>query len=169
MQKVFFGIFVIFAAYMAFKSADAVQSIDFRGDNYALSEQYRRSGAEVYMYSPGGENFLRAGKYIQVAHMPKVDMPAEEYRRQFMETVKKAKSFKMVTDHSFFYIEANTLVHSALILEGDEFKLYGYAEIRTEEELRDLGSRGAKTAIARDFEATIAALPEPPSTISTWF
>ena len=169
MKNILIGIVVIFVAYMAFRSADAVQSIDFRGDNYALNDQYRRAGSDVYMYSPGGENFLRAGKYIQVAHLPKVDMPADEYRKQFMENVKIGTNFKMVTDHSFFYIEANTLVHSILILDGDEFKLYGYAEIRSEEEIQALGSGGAKRALAREFEATIAALPEPPSAISTWF
>ncbi len=169
MNKILIGIAVVAVGYFAFKNADAVQSIDFLGDNYTLSEQYRRSGAEVYMYSPNGENFLRAGKYIQVAHLPKVDMPAEEYRRQFLETMKKSKSFRTVTDDSFFYIEANTLVHSMLIQEGDGFKLYGYAEIRTEEELKDLADRGAKPSIAREFEKTIASLPEPPSAISTWF
>lgn len=169
MKNILIGIFVVSVAYLAFSSADAVQSIDFRGDNYALSDQYRRSGSDVYMYSPGGENFLRAGKYIQVARLPAVDIPTEEYRRRFMETSKNFKGFEMVTANSFFYIEANNLVHSTLIQEGDGFALYGYAEIRSEEELRDLGNHGANPEIAREFEKTIAALPDPPSAISTWF
>jgi hypothetical protein len=152
MKKAILALFVVFAAYSAFKNADAVRSIDFRGENYALSEQSRRAGSDVYMYSPGGENFLRAGKYIQVAHLPKVDMAPEEYRRQYMEAMKRTNSFKKLTEHSFFYIEANTLVHSSLVQDEDRFKLYGYAEIRSAEELTGQGTRFGKKAIARSTQ-----------------
>lgn len=169
MKNALLALFVVVATYSAFKNADAVQSIDFRGENYALSEQSRRSGSDVFLYSPGGENALRAGKYIQVAHLPKVEIAPEEYRRQYMEAIKKANSFKNLSEISFFYIEANTLVHSSLVQDGDRFKLYGYAEVRSADELTGSGTRFAKAAMARELEETIRALPEPPMAISTWF
>jgi len=121
------------------------------------------------MYSPGGANFLRAGKYIQVVYLPKVEMPAEEYRRQFTETIKKGDRYKELSENAFFYVEANTSVHSALIQEGDTFKLYGYAEIQSEEQVLNPSSVIAKPAIAEEFERTINRLPPPPSSIQTWF
>lgn len=141
--------------YFAFNQAGAVQSIEFRGETYELSDTSRRSGSTVYMYTPGGANFLRAGKYIQVVHLPRVEMSAEEYRRQYTEIFKRGDSYKKLSEHAFFYVEANTAVHSALIQEGDDFKLYGYAEIKTEEQARSLT---ADPAIAADFEKTISGL-----------
>lgn len=169
MKQVWITIFVVLLAYFAFKRADAVQSIDFRGENYSLSEQYKRSGAAVYMYSPGGENALRAGKYIQVAHLPRVDMPADEYRRQYMETMKQANSFKKLTEKSFFFVEAKTFVHSALIQDGDRFKLYGYAEVQSDKQVGGASGKRARKSIAQEFEQTIDTLPQPPRSISTWF
>ena len=121
------------------------------------------------MYSPGGANFIRAGKYIQVVDLPKVEMSAEEYRRQFNETIKKSDRYKKLSENAFFYVEANNTVHSALILEGDTFKLYGYAEIQSEEQMRDPSSVIAKPAIAEVLERTIRGLPPPPRSIQTWF
>lgn len=168
-KHILFALAIAFLLYSAFKKADAVQNIEFKGENYELSETYRRSGSTVYMYSPGGANFLRAGKYIQVVHLPKVEMSAEEYRRQFTETLKKGDRYKKLSENAFFYVEANTSVHSALIQEGDTFKLYGYAEIQFEEEKRDPSGMTAKPAIAREFEKTISRLPSPPRAIQTWF
>lgn len=168
-KHILFALAIAFILYSAFKKADAVQNIEFQGENYELSETYRRSGSTVYMYSPGGANFLRAGKYIQVVHLPKVEMSAEEYRRQFTETLKKGDRYKKLSENAFFYVEANTSVHSALIQEGDTFKLYGYAEIQSEEEKRDPSGMTAKPAIAREFEKTISRLPSPPRAIQTWF
>ena len=159
---------VAFILYSAFKRADAVQSIEFQGETYELSDTYRRSGSTVYMYSPGGANFLRAGKYIQVVHLPKVEMSAEEYRRQFTEMLKKGDRYEKLSENAFFYVEENSSVHSALIQEGDSFKLYGYAEIQSEEQGRNLSSMTGKPAIARELERTIASLPPPPRTIQTW-
>lgn len=169
MKNVLIAIACIFFAYSALKRADAVQSIDFRGDNYELSDSYQRSGSGVYMYTPNGENFLRAGHYIQVAHLPKVDLPAEEFRRQYMETMGKAASFDRINENYFFYIEANSLVHGALVQEGDRFKLYGYAEILPDGAPQSPSSHRATPAIAQDLEKTIRNLPLPPRTISTWF
>lgn len=168
-KHILFALAIAFILYSAFKKTDAVQSIEFQGENYELSETFRRSGSTVYMYSPGGANFLRAGKYIQVVHLPKVEMSAEEYRRQFTETLKKGDRYKKLSENAFFYVEANTSVHSALIQEGDTFKLYGYAEIQSEEEKRGPGGMTAKPAIAREFEKTISRLPSPPRAIQTWF
>jgi len=165
-KQIFVALVLAFIVYSAFKEADAVQSIEFQGETYELSETYRRSGSTIYMYSPGGANFLRAGKYIQVVHLPKVDMPAEEYRQKFTETLQLGDRYKKLSDNSFFYVEANTSVHSALIQEGDTFKLYGYAEIKTEEQARNLRS---KPKLARAFEKTITTLPPPPSAFWTWF
>ena len=49
-------------------------------------------------------------------------------------------------------------MHSALIEEDGRFKLYGYAEMRSEEELRDPSNRRARREVARDFEETIRAI-----------
>jgi endonuclease YncB( thermonuclease family) len=83
-----------------------------------------------------------------------------------METVKKADRYKKLSENAFFYVEANTSVHSALIQDGDAFKVYGYAEIKSEEQARNLSS---KPAIAREFEKMIRGLPSPPRAIQTWF
>jgi hypothetical protein len=96
-------------------------------------------------------------------------MPAEEFRRQFDETIKRNDRYKKFSENSFFYVEANTSVYSALIQEGDTFKLYGYAEIQSEEQVRNPSSVTAKPAIAEEFERTISRLPSPPSSIQTWF
>ena len=168
-KHILFSLGLIFVLYSAFKEADAVQSIEFQGETYELSETFRRSGSTVYMYSPGGANFARAGKYIQVAHLPKVEMPAEEFRRQFTETIKQGDRYKKLSENAFFYVEANTSVHSALIQEGDTFKLYGYAEIQSGEQTRNPSSVTGKPAIARELERTISRLPPPPSAIQTWF
>ena len=160
---------IAFFLYSAFKEADVVQSIEFQGETYELSDTYRRSGSTVYMFSPGGVNFIRAGKYIQVAHLPKVEMPAEEFRRQFDETIKNNDRYKKFSENAFFYVEANSSVYSALIQEGDIFKLYGYAEIQSEEQVSNPSSVIAKPAIAKEFERTISRLPAPPSSIQTWF
>ena len=168
-KHILFALAIAFFLYSAFKKADVVQSIEFQGETYELSETYRRSGSTVYMYSPGGANFLRAGRYIQVAHLPKVEMAAEEFRRQFTETIKKSDRYKELSENAFFYVEANTSVHSALIQEGDTFKLYGYAEIQSEEQVRNPSSVIAKPVIAEEFERTISRLPPPPRSIQTWF
>jgi len=168
-KQILFALAIVFFLYSAFKRADAVQSIGFQGETYELSDTYRRSGSTVYMYSPGGANFLRAGKYIQVAHLPRVEMSAEEYRRKFMETIKNGDRYKKLSENAFFYVEANTSVHSALIQDGDTFKLYGYAEIQSEEQVRNPGSITAKKSIADDFERTISRLPPPPRSFRTWF
>jgi hypothetical protein len=168
-KHILFALAVAFFLYSAFKKADVVQSIEFQGETYELSDTYRRSGSTVYMYSPGGANFLRAGKYIQVAHLPKVEMPAVEFRRQFTETIKKGDRYKELSKNAFFYVEANTSVHSALIQEGDTFKLYAYAEIQSEEQVRNPNSVIAKPAIAEEFERTISRLPPPPRSFQTWF
>ena len=168
-KHILFALAIAFFLYSAFKEADAVQSIEFQGETYELSDTYRRSGSTVYMYTPGGENFLRAGQYIQVAHLPKVEMSAEEFRRQFDETIKRNDRYKKFSENSFFYVEANTSVYSALIQEDDTFKLYGYAEIQSEEQVRNPSSVTAKPAIAEEFERTISRLPSPPSSIQTWF
>lgn len=168
-KHVLFALIAAFILYSAFKKVDAVQSIEFQGETYELSESFRRAGSTVYMYSPGGAHFLRAGKYIQVAHLPKVEMSAEEYRRRFTETLEKGDRYKKLSEHAFFYVEANTSVHSALIQEGDTFKLYGYAVIQSEEQVRNPSSVSASSAIAREFEATIGRLPPPPRAIQTWF
>ena len=159
---------IAFFLYSAFKRADVVQNIDFQGETYELSDTDRRSGSTVYMYTPGGANFLRAGKYIQVAHLPKVDMSAEEYRRRFTETIKRGDRYQKLSENAFFYVEANTSVHSALIQEGDTFKLYGYAEIQSEEQARNPSSITARPSIAAEFERTINILPPPPRSIQTW-
>ena len=168
-KHILFALAIAFFLYSAFKKADVVQSIEFQGETYELSETFRQSGSTVYMYSPGGANFLRAGKYIQVAHLPNVEMPAEEFRRQFNETIKKNNRYKKLSENAFFYVEANTSVHSALIQEGDTFTLYGYAEIQSEEQVRNPSSVTAKPAIAEEFERTISRLPRPPSSFQTWF
>lgn len=168
-KHILFALGIAFILYSAFKKADAVQSIEFQGATYELSDTLRRSGSTVHMYTPGGANFARTGKYIQVVSMPKVEMPPEEYRRQFTEMVKKGDRYKKLSENAFFYIEANTSVHCALIQEGDFFKLYGYAVIQTEEELRDPNRVFAKPAIANEFERTVTRLPPPPRSISTWF
>ena len=67
------------------------------------------------------------------------------------------------------YVEANTTVHSALIEDGDTFKIYGYAEIQSEEQMRDPSGMIAKPAIAEVLERTIRRLPPPPRSIQTWF
>jgi hypothetical protein len=165
-KHILFAVVIAFTLYSAFKEADTVQNIEFQSETYELSETFRRSGSTVYMYSPGGANFLRAGKYIQVVHLPKVDLSTEEYRRQFTETVKRSDRYKKLSENAFFYVEANTSVHSALIQDGDAFKVYGYAEIKSEEQARSLSS---KPAIAREFEKMILGLPSPPRAIQTWF
>ena len=168
-KHILFALGIAFFLYSAFKKADAVQSIEFQGETYELSESYRRSGSTVSMYSPGGANFIRAGKYIQVAHLPEVNMSAEEFRRQFTETIKRSDRYKKLSDNAFFYVEANSSVYSALIQEGDTFKLYGYAEIHSEEQKRNPSSVIAKAAIAEALERTIRMLPPPPRSIQTWF
>ena len=168
-KHILFALAIAFFLYSAFKKTDAVQSIEFQGETYDLSETFRQSGSNVYMYTPGGANFLRAGKYIQVAHLPKVGMPAEEFRRQFTETIKKGDRYKKLSKNAFFYVEANTAVHSALIQEGDTFKLYGYAEIQSEEQVSNPSSVIAKPAIAEELERTISRLPPPPRSFQTWF
>jgi hypothetical protein len=168
-KHILFGLAIAFFLYTAFKEADEVQSIEFQGETYELSDTYRRSGSTVYMFTPGGDNFMRAGKYIQVAHLPKVEMPAEEFRRQFNETIKRSDRYKKLSENAFFYVEANTSVHSALIQDGDTFKLYAYAEIQSEEQVRNPSSLIAKPAIAEAFERTISRLPSPPSSFRTWF
>lgn len=165
-KHILIGLVVAFFLYFAFKQADAVQSIDFKGETYELSETYRRSGSAIYMYTPDGANFLRAGKYIQVAHLPKVEISPEEFRRQFTETLKQGDRYMKLSENAFFYVEANSSVHSALIQDGDSFKLYGYAEIKTVEEARGLT---ANPDVAADFEKTINRLPSPPRAILTWF
>jgi len=160
---------IVFLLYSAFKKADAVQSIEFQGESYELSDTLRRSGSTVHVYTPGGANFARAGKYIQVVSMPKVKMPPEEYRRQFTDMVKKGKRFKKLSENAFFYTEANTSVHCVLVQEGDIFKLYGYAVIQSEEEKRDPNRVTSKPSIADEFERTVGRLPPPPASISTWF
>jgi len=168
-KHIFIALVSVFVLYSAFKKADAVQSIVFKGETYELSESYRQSGSKVYMYTPGGGNFLRAGKYIQVVHLRSVDMPADVYRRQFMETIKRGDSFKSLSDNAFFYVESNTAVHSALVQEDDSFKLYGYAEIQSGEQAEALSNNNAKRSIARELESTISMLPPPPSAFTTWF
>jgi len=168
-KHILFGLGIAFVLYSAFKEADAVQSIEFQGETYELSETYRRSGSAVYMYSPGGANVLRAGKYIQVVYLPEIDLSAEEYRRQLTEMFKKGERYQKLTENGFFYVEANTAVHSALIQEGDAFKLYGYAEIQSGEQAQDLSTMTGKPTIAREFEKTIRSLPPPPTAIQTWF
>jgi len=168
-KHILFALAIVFLLYSAFKEADAVQSIDFQGETYELSETYRRSGSTVYMYTPGAANFLRAGKYIQVAHLPEADMSAEEYRRRFNEQLEKGDGYRKLSENAFFYIEANTSVHSALIQDGDTFKLYGYAEIQSEERTQDSSRPTARQSIADDFERTISRLPPPPRSIQTWF
>ena len=168
-KHILLALAIAFFLYSAFKKADVVQSIEFKGETYELSETYRRSGSTVYMYSPGGANFLRAGKYIQVVDLPEVKMSAEEFRRQFNETVKNGDRYKKLSESAFFYVEANTSVHSALIQEGDTFKLYAYAEIQSEEQVRNPSSVIAQPSIAEDFERTINRLPPPPRSFQTWF
>lgn len=163
------ALLIVFALYTAFKEADAVQSIEFQGETFELSEKYRQSGSTVYLYSPGGISSLRAGKYIQVAHLPEVDVAAEEYRRRFMEVLKNGNSFKKLSENAFFYVEANTAVHSALIQDGDSFKVYGYAEMQSDEQMRDPGSVVANRELARELERTISRLPAPPASFQTWF
>lgn len=169
MKYLLLTIVSLFLVYSAFKRIDAVESIDFRGESYTLTEDYTRSGADVYMYAPGGQNFMRAGKYIQVAHLPAVEMSAEEYRNQYMQTLRQAPGFQKISEESFFYVEANTLVHSALIQEGDRFKLYGFAEILPEGASSNPGDHSPNQSIAREFEETIRKLPRPPRGITTWF
>ena len=164
-----FALAIAFFLYSAFKKADVVQSIEFQGETYELSETYTRSGSTVYMYSPGGANFLRAGKYIQVVYLPEVEMSAEEFRRQFAETIKRGDRYKKLSENAFFYVEANTSVHSALVQEGDAFKLYAYAEIQSEEQVGNPSSVIAKPAVAEELEKTIRKLPPPPRSIQTWF
>lgn len=164
-KQILIGLVVAFILYSAFKQTDALQNLEFKGETYELSDTYRRSGSTVYMYTPNGENFRRAGKYIQVAHLAKVEMPAEEYRRKFTETLERGDRYKKLSEHGFFYVESNTSVHSALIQEGDIFKLYGYAEVKTEEQSRDLKAR---PALAAEFEKMIGGLPSPPRAIQTW-
>jgi hypothetical protein len=168
-KHILFALGIAFILYSAFKKADAVQSIEFQGESYELSDTLRRSGSTVHMYTPDGANFARAGKYIQVVSMPELDMPPEDYRGQFTDMVKKGDRYKILSDSAFFYVEANTSVHSVLVQEGDTFKLYGYAVIQTEEEQRDSNRVVAKPAIANEFERTVSRLPPPPSSISTWF
>jgi hypothetical protein len=168
-KHILFALVIAFFLYSAFKKVDVVQSIEFQGETYELTDTYRRSGSSIYMYTPGGANFLRAGKYIQVAHLPKVEMSAEEYRRRFTETLKQGDRYQKLSENAFFYVEANTSVHSVLIQEGDTFKLYGYAEIQSEEQVRNPSSVTAKPAIADEFERMISRLPPPPRSIQTWF
>jgi hypothetical protein len=168
-KHILFALAIAFFLYSAFKKVDVVQSIEFQGETYELSNTYKRSGSTVSMYSPGGANFLRAGKYIQVVYLPKVEMSAEEFRRQFTETIKKGDRYRKLSENAFFYVEANTSVHSALIQEGDTFKLYAYAEIQSEEQVRNPSSLIAKPAIAEAFERTMSRLPPPPRSIQTWF
>lgn len=168
-KHVLIALLIVFVLYTAFKEADAVQSIEFQGEIFELSEKYRQSGSTVYLYSPGGASSLRAGKYIQVAHLPEVDVSAEDYRRQFMEVIKNSDGFKKLSENAFFYVEANSAVHSALIQDGDSFKLYGYAEIQSEEQMRDRSNLIADREVARELERTISRLPAPPSVIQTWF
>jgi hypothetical protein len=168
-KHILFALGIAFLLYSAFKEADAVQNIEFQGETYELSDTFRSSGSTVYMYTPGGANFVRAGRYIQVAHLPKVEMSAEEFRRRFTETLKQGDRYQKLSENAFFYVEANTSVHSVLVQEGDIFKLYGYAVIQTEEEQRDSNRVVAKPAIADEFERTVSRLPPPPSSFSTWF
>lgn len=168
-KQILFALAIAFLLYSAFKKADVVQSIEFQGETYELSDTFRRSGSTVYMFTPGAANFARAGKYIQVAHFPEVEMPAAEYRRQFTESIKKSDRYQKLSENAFFYVEANTSVHSALVLDGDAFKLYGYAEIQSEEQARNPSSVTAKPAIADAFERMISRLPSPPRSIQTWF
>ena len=168
-KHILFALAIAFFLYSAFTKVDVVQSIEFQGETYELSETIRRSGSAVYMFTPGGANFARAGKYIQVAHLPKVEMSAEEYRRRFTETLSQANRYQKLSENAFFYVEANTSVHSALIQEGDTFNLYGYAEIQSEEQARDPSSIKAKPATADEFERMIRRLPPPPRSIQTWF
>jgi len=168
-KHILFGLGIAFVLYSAFKEADAVQSIEFQGETYELSDTFRRAGSTVFMYSPGGTNALRAGKYIQIAHLPKVEISVEEFRRQLTEMFKKGNRYQKLSENAFFYVEANTAVHSALIQEGDTFMLYSYAEIQSEEQARNLSSLTGKPAIAREFEKTISSLPSPPTAITTWF
>ena len=168
-KYILIALVIAFILYSAFKKADAVQSIEFRGESYELSDTLRRSGSTVHMYTPGGANFARAGKYIHVVSMPKAEMPPEEYRRLFTEMVKKGNRYKKLSENAFFYTEANTSVHCVLVQEGDIFKLYGYAVIQTEEEQRDPNRVVAKPSIAEEFERTVSTLPSPPTSISTWF
>jgi len=168
-KHILFALAIVLVLYSAFKKADAVQSIEFQGETYELSDKLRQLGSTVHMYTPGGENFARAGKYIQVVSMPEVDMPPEDYRSRFTDMVKKGDRYKKLSENAFFYVEANTSVHCVLVQEGDIFKLYGYAVIQTEEEQRDPTRVVAKTAIADEFERTVSRLPPPPASISTWF
>jgi hypothetical protein len=168
-KHILIAVVIAFTLYSAFKRTDVVQSIEFQGETYELSDTLRRSGSSVYMFTPGGANFARAGKYIQVAHLPEVEMSAEEYRRRFTETLEKGDRYRKLSENAFFYVEANTAVHSALIQEGDAFKLYGYAEIQSEEQVRNPSSITAKPAIADEFERMISRLPPPPRSIQTWF
>lgn len=169
MKNILLVVIVAVLAYSTFKRADAVQSIEFRGEIYALSDDFTRSRATVYMYTPGGENFLRAGKYIQVAHLPQVDLPAAEYRKQYMGTLEQAPGFAKTSDVSFFFVEANSLVHSTLLLDDDRFKLYSYAEILKDSESSDPKDHSPSRKVADEFEKTTKSLPMPPRTISTWF
>ena len=168
-KHILFALGIAFILYSAFKQADAVQSIAFQGESYELSDTSRRSGSTIHMYTPGGTNFARAGKYIQVVSMPEVDMPSEEFRRLYTDIVKKNDRYKKLSENAFFYVEGNTSVHSALVQEGDIFKLYGYAVIQSEEEQRNPDSVVAKPAIASALERTVRMLPPPPTSISTWF
>lgn len=168
-KHILFALCIAFILYSAFKEADAVQSIQFQGESYELSDTLRRSGSTVHMYTPGGTNFARAGKYIQVVSMPEVDMPSEEFRRQYTDIVKKGDRYKKLSENAFFYVEGTTAVHSALVQEGDIFKLYAYAVIQSEEEQRNPDSVVAKPAIASALERTVRMLPPPPTSISTWF
>jgi len=168
-KHILFALCIAFILYSAFKKTDAVQSIDFQGESYELSDTLRSSGSTVHMYTPGGTNFARAGKYLQVVSMPEVDMPSDEFRRQYTEIVKKSDSYKKLSENAFFYVEGNTAVYSTLVQEGDIFKLYGYAVIQSEEDQRKPDSMVEKALIASALERTVRFLPPPPASISTWF
>ena len=75
---------------------------------------------------------------------------------------RKVVRYKELSENAFFYVEANTSVHSALIQEGDTFRLYGYAEIQSEEQVSNPSSVIAKPGIAKDLERTISLLPTAP-------
>lgn len=168
-KHILFALAIAFFLYSAFKRADAVQSIEFQSETYELSDTLRRSGSTVHVYTPGGANFARAGKYIQVVSMPEVEMSAEEYRLRFTEMVEKGDRYKKLSENAFFYVEANTSVHCVLVQEDDIFKLYGYAVIQSEEEKRNPDSVVVKSTIADALERTVRRLPPPPTSISTWF
>ena len=167
-KHILFALAIAFLLYSAFKRVDAVQDIEFQGETYELSDTLRRAGSTVHMYTPDGANFARAGRYIQVVSMPEVEMSAEEYRRRFTEMVQKSDRYKKLSENAFFYVEAKTSVHCALVQEGDIFKLYGYAVIQSEEEQRNPDSVVAKSALADELERTVSRLPPPPRSISTW-